>query len=132
MLSYSTGTKELVSPTLKLGGSYLWNITADSNHRLLPTADIDVRFESRVGQVAAGPFSLDLHEGIEYEYRNLFALRAGYNDMHMWSAGAGVTISKLHIDYAYLAANALDQLGATHRVSLTFLLDNPKWRRAGY
>jgi len=131
LLSYSTGTKELVSPTLKLGGSYLWTLDSAGNHRILPTADIDLRFESRTGQVAAGPISADFHEGIEYSFKNLFALRAGYNDMQMWSAGAGVSIGKLHVDYAYLAANGLDQLGSTHRVSLVFLLDQPKWRRNG-
>ncbi|HZK76354.1 MAG TPA: hypothetical protein VFD13_05540 [Candidatus Kapabacteria bacterium] len=48
----------------------------------------------------------------------------------MWSAGAGITFSKFHIDYAYLGANAQDQLGSTHRISISFLLDNPKWKRA--
>lgn len=133
LLSYTTGTKELVSPTLKLGGAYEWNITSDGNHRIMPTADIDLRFENRGqdAQLYAGPISADFHEGIEYQFKNLFAIRGGYNDMQMWSVGAGVTISKLHIDYAYLGANAQDQLGSTHRISISFLLDNPKWKRSG-
>lgn len=133
LLSYTTGTKELVSPTLKLGGAYEWNITSDGNHRLMPTADIDLRFENRGqdAQLYVGPLSADFHEGLEYQFKNLFAIRGGYNDMKMWSVGAGITISKLHIDYAYLGANAQDQLGSTHRISVSFLLDNPKWKRAG-
>ncbi len=133
LLSYSTGTKELVSPTIILGGAYEWKITADGAHRIMPTADIDLRFENR-GQDAmlyAGPLSADFHEGLEYRYKDLFAIRGGYNDMHMWSVGAGITISKLHIDYAYLGANAQDQLGATHRISISFNLQNPKWKRSG-
>jgi hypothetical protein len=47
----------------------------------------------------------------------------------MWSVGAGITISKIHIDYAYLNASAQDQLGATHRISISLLLDNPRWKR---
>ncbi len=131
LLSYSTGTKELVSPTLKLGAAYLWKITSDGNHRLLSTVDADVRFENRgpSAQVYAGPLSLDLHEGLEYEYKDIFALRGGYNDLGLWSVGAGITFSKFHIDYAYLNASTQDQLGATHRISITFLLDNPKWKR---
>jgi hypothetical protein len=131
LLSYSTGTKELVSPTLKLGASYLWNITSDGAHRLLSTIDADIRFEGRgnVAQVHAGPLSADFHEGLEYQFKNLFALRGGYNDMKMWSVGVGVAISKLRIDYAYLGFNAQDQLGATHRISMSFLLDQPKWKR---
>lgn len=131
LLSYSTGTKELVSPTLILGAAYLWKITSDGNHRLLPTVDADLRFENRGqdAQLYVGPASADFHEGLEYEYKNLFAIRGGYNDLHMWSAGAGITLSKFHIDYAYLGANAQDQLGSTHRISISLLLDNPKWKR---
>ncbi len=133
LLSYNTGTKELVSPTLILGGAYEWKITSDGNHRLMPTADIDLRFENRGqdAQVYVGPASADFHEGLEYQYKNLFAIRGGYNDLNMWSVGVGVTISKLHIDYAYVGANAQDQLGSTNRISVSFLLDNPKWKRAG-
>jgi len=133
LLSYSTGTKELVSPTLVLGGGYMWDITADGTHRIMPVLDADIRFENRGqdAQLYVGPLSMDLHEGVEYRYKDLFSLRAGYNDMQMWSVGAGITISKLHIDYAYLGANSQDQLGATHRISISFDLDNPKWRRAG-
>src|SRR5439155_17821899 len=75
LLSYSTGTKELVSPTLKLGGSYLWTLDSAADHRILPTADIDLRFEGSVGQVVVGSFSANFHEGIEYAFKNLFALR---------------------------------------------------------
>ncbi|HEY3875408.1 MAG TPA: PorV/PorQ family protein [Candidatus Kapabacteria bacterium] len=133
LLSYTTGTKELVSPTVILGGAYEWRITADGAHRMMPTADIDLRFENR-GQDAmlyVGPISADFHEGIEYRYKDLFAIRGGYNDMQMWSVGAGIIISRLHIDYAYLGANAQDQLGATHRISISFDLQNPKWKRSG-
>jgi hypothetical protein len=133
LLSYTTGTKELVSPTVILGGAYTWNITANGDHRLMPTADIDLRFENRGqdAQLYAGPASADFHEGLEYQYKDLFAIRGGYNDMQMWSVGVGVTISKLHIDYAYVGANAQDQLGSTNRISVSFLLDNPKWKRGG-
>jgi hypothetical protein len=132
LLSYTTGTKELVSPTLKLGADYVWHITSDGAHRLTPTVDADIRFEKRVGQVEVGSLSLDLHEGVEYAYKNIFALRAGYNEMNMWSAGAGVAFSKFHVDYAYLSMNGQDGLGPTHRVSFSILLDQPKWKRRSY
>ena len=131
LLTYSTGTKELVSPTLKLGSAYAWNITSNGYHRILPTIDADIRFEDRgsVAQLHAGPISADFHEGIEYQFKNIFALRGGYNDLNMWSVGAGVTFSKLHIDYAFLGFNGQDQLGNTNRISVSFLLDQPKWKR---
>ena len=129
LLSYSSGTKELVSPTVKFGADYRWYLTADGAHRLMPTIDADMRFEKRVGQIEAGPLSLDLHEGIEYAYKNVFALRAGYNEMNMWSAGAGIAFSKFHVDYAYLSMSGQDGLGPTHRISFSILLDQPKWKR---
>ncbi len=131
LLSYSTGTKELVSPTLKVGAAYRWNITRNGDHKLVPTVDADLHFDNRgpSDQLYVGPLSADFHEGIEYQFRNLFALRAGYNDMQMWSVGAGITIAKFRIDYAYLNASGQDQLGATHRISISLLLDNPKWKR---
>ena len=129
LLSYTSGTKELVSPTLKLGAKYKWSYKDDNVHNFTPTVDADFRFEKRVGQLEAGPISLDLHEGIEYAYKDIFALRAGYNDMGMWSAGAGIAFSKFHVDYAYLAMNGQDQLGPTHRISFSILLDQPKWMR---
>jgi hypothetical protein len=107
----------------------MWRITSDGANRLMPTLDADIRFEKRVGQVEVGPLSLDLHEGIEYAYKNLFAIRAGFNEMRMWSAGAGIAFSKFHVDYAYLGMNAQDQLGPTHRISFSILLDQPKWKR---
>lgn len=131
LLSYSSGTKELVSPTLKLGADYIWRLTGDGAHRILPTIDADLRFEDRasVAQAHLGPVSLDLHEGVEYAYKNLFSIRAGYNEMKMWSAGAGFAFSKFHVDYAYLSMSGQDQLGPTHRVSFSILLDQPKWKR---
>jgi hypothetical protein len=131
LITYSTGTKELVSPTLKLGSAYTLNITSNGDHRILPTVDADIRFEDRgsVAQLHAGPVSADFHEGIEYQYKNIFALRGGYNDLDMWSVGVGVTISKFRIDYAFLGFNGQDQLGNTNRISVSFLLEQPKWKR---
>jgi hypothetical protein len=134
LLSYNTGTKELVSPTIKLGGAYTYHITSDGVHKILATSDIDLRFENRgdgSAQVYVGPASADFHEGIEYQFKDIFSLRAGYNDLQMWSAGVGIAIGKLRIDYAYLGANAQDQLGSTNRISVSFALENPKWKRAG-
>jgi len=131
LLSYSTGTKELVSPTLKVGGSYKLNIADSGYHRLLFVSDLDLRFENRgvVAQVHAGPISGDFHFGAEYQMGNLLAVRAGYNDLNMFSVGAGIKLSKLNIDYSFLSFNRQDQLGNTHRISFGFSLEQPKWKR---
>jgi hypothetical protein len=131
LLSYSTGTKELVAPTLKLGGAYLLAVADSGFYRVLPTIDADVRFDSRgsSAQVHAGALSADLHLGAEIQIGSKVSLRGGFDEMKHWSAGAGLAFGRLHIDYAFLSAPGDDQLGNTHRVSLTFSLEQPKWKR---
>jgi hypothetical protein len=131
LLSYSSGDKELVSPTLKLGAAYLWDVLSNSDHLFLPTIDADIRFENlgSLAEVHAGPLSADLHFGLEYQFKKLIALRAGYNDLKMLSLGAGVHLPKLDVDFAYQSFNAQDQLGNTYRISFNINLDQPKWRR---
>ena len=63
------------------------------------------------------------HLGIEFEYADLFALRAGYRmgwDNQNISVGFGAKIRGIRIDYAYVPYYS--DLGDTHRISLGFLL----------
>jgi hypothetical protein len=131
LLSYSTGTKELVQPTLKLGGAYTIAVADSGYYRVLPTMDADLRFDSRgsAAEVHAGFLSADLHVGAEFQIGSKVALRAGFDETKHWSAGAGLAFGRLHIDYAFLSAPGDDQLGNTHRVSLTFSFEQPKWKR---
>ncbi|MFI5264637.1 MAG: PorV/PorQ family protein [Candidatus Kapaibacterium sp.] len=131
LLSYSSGTKELVSPTLKLGAAYLWDIFSDSNHVILPAIDADIRFENlgSISEVHIGPMSSDFHFGLEYQFKQLIAIRAGYNDVKMFTIGAGVRLPRLSIDYAFQSFNGQDQLGNTHRISFTLSLEQEKWKR---
>jgi hypothetical protein len=131
LLSYSSGTKELVSPTLKLGAGYLWDIFSDSTHLLLPAVDADIRFENlgSLSEVHLGPISSDFHFGLEYQFKRIIAIRAGYSDLKMFTIGAGVKLPRLSIDYAFQSFNGQDQLGNTHRISFTLSLEQEKWKR---
>ncbi|MDP4235463.1 MAG: PorV/PorQ family protein [Bacteroidota bacterium] len=131
LLSYTTGTKELVSPTLKIGAAYLWDIFSDMSHTLMPAIDADIRFENlrSISEVHVGPMSSDFHFGLEYQFQKLIALRAGYSDLKMVTIGAGVRLPRLSIDYAFQSFNAQDQLGNTHRVSFSLNLEQAKWKR---
>jgi hypothetical protein len=97
----------------------------------MPAIDIDLRFENRgkVSQLAVGPVSADFHFGAEYTFKNIVYLRGGYNDLKMFSIGAGVKLPKLNIDYSFLSFNSQDQLGNTHRVSFTITFEQAKWKR---
>lgn len=132
LISYSSGTKELVAPRLKLGAAYLWDIFSDSNHTLLPALEATIRFDNlrRIAEVHVGGVSADFLLGVEYQFKRLIAIRAGYNDLKMFTIGAGVHLPRLSIDYAFQSFSAQDQLGNTHRISFSLSLERDKWKRS--
>jgi hypothetical protein len=92
-----------------------------------PAFDVDIRFEGRdyAAQFAAGPMSIDSHFGWEYQLRELLALRLG-SDVGRFAVGAGISLPKLQIDYAFLSH---DDLGETHRISARLVIEEAKYRR---
>jgi hypothetical protein len=127
-LAWSTGTKELISPTVKVGAAYFIDFLGG---RLAPTCDVDVRFENRQFASIAhvGPISFDPHEGLEFDYHKLVAIRVGYSDVKQLTLGAGLHLRKLDIDYSFARFGQEDDLGDTHRISLRFILQEEKLAR---
>ncbi len=127
-LSWSTGKKEVITPTAKIGAAYQINFLSGV---ITPAADVDVRFEDRAfaSNFNIGPVSFDIHLGAEYTYKNLFSIRGGYNELGNLTLGAGVILPKINIDYSFVKFNNDDQLGNTHRISLIFTLDDNKFLR---
>jgi hypothetical protein len=130
IVAWNTGRNELITPTLKVGAAYQFNFLGG---RFTPAMDFDIRFENRqyASQFNIGPVSFDPHFGLEYSYRNLFAVRAGYNDVKQFTLGVGVKLPKLNIDYSFARFNVSesDRLPDTHRISLILTLEQPKFLR---
>jgi len=128
-LAWNTGRKELITPTAKIGSSYDFEIFKTG--RITPALDFDVRFENRKFASLAhlGAASFDMHAGLEYGFKDLFAVRVGYNDVKQLTLGAGIKLPKLNIDYSFAKFDASDQLGNTHRVSVMYTLESEKFRR---
>ncbi|MGE5313976.1 MAG: PorV/PorQ family protein [Acidobacteriota bacterium] len=128
LVAWSTGTNELISPTVKLGAAYRLDALGGT---FTPAFGADVRFENRrfSSRVNLGPVSFDPVFGLEYEYKNVFALRGGYNDVGSVTVGAGIHLRKLDIDYSFAKFDANDQLGNTHRISLRITLQEDKFHR---
>lgn len=126
LLAYSTGRQELISPTLKTGLAYPIDISFLRSTVLL-AGDTDIRFEGRqfASQLNAGPVSLDFHVGAELLFRNIIALRLG-NDIGNLTAGAGIRLPRLDIDYAFLSH---DYFETTHRISLRLRLEEERFAR---
>jgi hypothetical protein len=113
---------------MKLGTAYFIDLLGG---RFAPAVDVDVRFENRKYASTAhlGPMSLDLHGGLEFMFKDLIALRAGYSDVKQLTMGAGVHLPKLNIDYSFAKFDATGQLGNTHRISMMFTLETEQFKR---
>ena len=129
LLAWDTGTKELISPTAKIGGAYFIDLFGG---RIAPAVDFDVRFENRdyASTAHVGAVSADLHAGLEYDFKNLVAVRVGYNDVKQFTLGAGVHLPKLDVDYSFAKFDGQGQLGNTHRISLRLTLSEERFRRS--
>lgn len=128
-LSWSNGTRELVAPTIDTGAAM--NFYPAEHHALTWAVDLAWGFENRQldSQIKLGSVTADLRTGLEYWYRNVFALRSGVEGKNL-DFGAGVRYKHVGVDYAaslhrFFAANADgfpdDQnLDATQLVSASF------------
>ena len=128
-LSWSNGTREVVVPTLDTGAAF--NFYPADRHALTWALDLAWGFERRSldSQISLGGQTWDIRTGLEYWYRNTFALRSGLNGKDL-NFGAGVRYKHVGVDYAaslhrFLASDDQDFPGdqnfdATHLVSASF------------
>lgn len=134
LVAWNTGRNELISPTLKLGAAY--RLTEFLGGYIMPALDFDVRFENRryASNFNIGPVSFDMHAGFEYNFKNLFSVRAGYNDVKQFTVGAGVKLPKLNIDYSFarFSESEIERLPDSHRISLMLTLEEPKFLRDAF
>jgi len=126
LLVWDTGRQEAITPTSKIGVAYLWQSPKIAGY-IIPSFDIDVRFENRqyASQMNIGAVSFDTHAGLEYQFKQIMALRLGM-DVGRFTAGIGVKLPRLHVDYAFLSH---DDLGDTHRISLRLTIAEKKFQR---
>ena len=114
LLAYSTGTKESITPTAKLGARF-----HSSRGRFFGSlfTDADVRFEGRdyAAQMSMGPISADMHFGLELSYLEKLAARIG-SDAGNLTLGAGLALGRFNVDVAMRNHSDLDN---TYLASLT-------------
>lgn len=125
MIAWDTKNTELITPTAKVGISYPFRFTFLSS-KILPVIDFDMRFENRgsTSQASLGAVSFDSHVGLEYAIFNAIAFRVG-SDVGYFTAGAGLRLPQLQLDYAFMSHD----LGDTHRISLRISVDKKKFTR---
>ena len=130
LVAWSTGRNELITPTAKVGVAYHLNFLGGE---ITPALDFNIKFEDRqfASEFHLGPVSFDMMTGFEYNFKNLFMVRAGYNDVKQFTIGAGIKLPKLNIDYSFarFSQSQLESLPDTHRISLILTLEEPKFFR---
>jgi hypothetical protein len=115
LLSYDTGTKESIYPTVIAGLRFNknWN-----DFEFMLTADGDFRFENLkdAAEFWMGSISLDTHWGAQAGYKDMLFARGGV-DIGRLALGGGIKIMPFQIDFAYLKYNDLDD---SFRISALF------------
>ncbi|MBN1560964.1 PorV/PorQ family protein [candidate division KSB1 bacterium] len=127
LLAWDTGRKELIAPTAKPGVAYPFRLPF-LHSRLLLASDVDIRFEGRrqAAQAHIGAVSFDFRLGGEISFYEIIALRLGRDDLGNFTAGAGLILSRLNIDYAFSQHTELED---THRISLRIRLEEKRFAR---
>ncbi len=116
-LSWSTGTSEIVYPSMKTGVIVKAPLSWE-NTMLSVGIEFDVYFEGReiASQWNISELSFDNHLGVELSVKEKFFLRAGSNFGHL-TAGGALQYKSIMFDYAFMSHQ---QLGSTHRISLIY------------
>jgi len=122
-LSWSTGRNELITPAVIPGLAWRQPLP-QWNMEYTLAGSLESRFDRRgeADQIHSGSFSANSHLGLEVGFGQKVFLRGGFDSgfgAGDLTAGAGFSVHRLTIDYAY-AGDALDIDETTHRISLSY------------
>jgi len=116
LMAWSTGTTELIVPSLKVGAAYQFELPSYLL-KIRPMVDMIFIAEKREfsAQYNIGPFSGDLLAGMEISYDDIITLRVGMDDIQRFNAGIGLNLPKISLDYAFTGYES--ELGNIHKIS---------------
>lgn len=135
------GGAEIVLPVARLGAGLELPLTEELGLTL--GADLDLAFDGqRAYAFHAGDVSFHPRLGTELSYKGVVALRAGISDVTSSerfgtqltpTVGVGLNVASFQIDYGFGDFGGIRQeLGYSHRISLTFTLHERRFARAGH
>lgn len=103
-VDWGENNKDAIPSNIRHGFALIQKMPGRDN-KLTLSADIEKRWD------------FTRHAGVEYSHANVISLRGGLWGEE-WTAGAGISVWRATVDYAYLSRD----LGTTHRVSLILKL----------
>ncbi len=118
LLSYDTGTKESIFPTLIPGIVYARGL---GQFGATISADVEFRFEhyEEAAQYWVGSASADTRFGFEIAYQDVAFGRIG-SDMGRLCLGGGISVSSVQLDIAYMRQTEIDD---SFRISLLYNIE---------
>lgn len=121
LISWDTGTKELVSPELYMGIGYHLALPKFTSY-FLPVFDLIIRTENRRQSATThlGNISIDYAFGMEYSYHQIIFVRTGMDEIQRLNLGIGLQIPHIRIDYAFTSYDS--ELGNSHRIGMLISL----------
>ncbi len=117
LVAWNSGEKELVSPTMRFGSSYLVPLPG-LNAQFIPVVDLIVQTQSTTN-LNQGSFSsgnLGGAFGGEIIFNETLSLRGGYDELERVNFGIGVHIPHITVDYALTSYD--QELGNAHRIGI--------------
>ena len=117
LIAWDTGEKELVSPTLRIGSSYVVPLPGINSY-LIPNVDLVVNTDSPQNltdnSLSSSVFSGAL--GGELVIRERLFLRGGYDELQRLNFGVGIKIPHINVDYSFTSFD--QELGNAHRIGI--------------
>ncbi len=119
ILFWSTGTSEIIRPSLLLGSEYNGKLPYYSaKYKLMAGSKIRTENYQEYSVLNLGQIDLGYNVGLELTFKDIVSLRGGYENNLDWSAGTGINLYGINLDYAFKPN--IDDLGDTHKVSLSY------------
>ena len=132
LLAWDTGTKELISPTLRSGISTRLEIPYTDNAWIMPSIEIVTRTDGErpySDGISLGSAFSALTFGAELHLNDRLLLRAGRGEVEPFSAGMGIKVRGAIVDYSFGSVDSQANLGDTHRVSFMVDFNSTLWTR---
>ena len=130
LLAWDTGTKELISPTLRSGVSTQIKLPF-SDAWLMPSIEFVTRTDGdrsfSTDGISLGSSFTSLTFGGELHVNDRLILRAGRGEVEPFSAGIGMKVRGATVDYSFGSVGSQENLGDTHRVSLLVDFNSRFW-----
>ncbi len=117
LIAWDTGEKELVTPNLRFGTSYLVNLPGLRSY-FRPNFDFIVQAEN-TPNLTENAFGNNLVSGAlggEFVVNERLFLRGGYDELQRVNFGVGFSIPHVRLDYAFTQFD--DELDNAHRIGI--------------